>query len=172
MRTTPYPESYRRVKFTRFLDEHSGHGGILSSVSAGDLYSSFLVELWQLPGVIDLPGRLRMYDEIRQRDFIDLYWKSELASAEEELEGLMYFILRQLRTRYRVIPHQSRAKSYSESLVNIQQTLQDASVQVAGDRYKAAMAALKPILKAHQLAAILYRDYRNGSDSRCRCRFG
>ena len=29
--------------------------------------------------------------------------------------------------------------------------------------YKSTMTALKPILKAHQLAAILYRDYRNGS---------
>ncbi len=60
-------------KFSRFLDEHSRHGEVLSSVSVGDLYSSFLVELWQLPGGIELPGRLRMFDEVKQRDFIDLY---------------------------------------------------------------------------------------------------
>ncbi len=79
-------------KFSRFLDEHSRHGEVLSSVSVGDLYSSFLVELWQLPGVIELPGRLRMFDEVKQRDFIDLYWKSELALAEDDLEGLMDFV--------------------------------------------------------------------------------
>ena len=150
-------------KFSRFLDEHSGHGEVLSSVSVGDLYSSFLVELWQLPGVIELPGRLRMFDEVKQRDFIDLYWKSELALAEDDLEGLMDFVLMQLRTRYRVIPHQSCAKRYSDSPGNIQRALENSSVTVAGGRYKSAMTALKPILKAHQLAAILYRDYRNGS---------
>jgi hypothetical protein len=42
-------------EFSRFLDEHSGHGEVLSSVSVGDLYSSLLVGLWQLPGVIELP---------------------------------------------------------------------------------------------------------------------
>lgn len=100
-------------KFTRFLGEHSGHGNVLSNVSVGDLYSSFLVELWQLPGVVDLPGRLQVFDEVRQRDFIDLYWKSDLALDEEHLEGLMDFVLTHLRTRYRVIPHQSRAKTIS-----------------------------------------------------------
>jgi len=97
-------------KFSRFLDEHSRHGEVLSSVSVGDLYSSFLVELWQLPGGIELPGRLRMFDEVKQRDFIDLYWKSELALAEDDLESLMDFVLMQLRARYRVIPHQSRCE--------------------------------------------------------------
>ena len=79
------------------------------------------------------------------------------------MESLMDFVLMQLRTRYRVIPHQSPAKSYSDSPGNIQRALENASVTVAGRRYKSAMTALKPILKAHQLAAIPYRDYRNGS---------
>lgn len=75
-----------------------------------------------------------MFDEVKQRDFIDLYWKSELALAEDDLEGVMDFALMQLRTRYRVIPHQSRAKSYSDSPGNIQRALENASslLQVAG----------------------------------------
>jgi hypothetical protein len=65
-------------KFSRFLFEHSGHASVFEKVSAGNLYSSLLVEWWQLAGVVEVPGRLRMFDEVKQREFIDLYWKSGL----------------------------------------------------------------------------------------------
>jgi len=65
-------------KFVKFLLVHSGYGDVLERVSLPDLYASVMVEWWLLPGVVDLPGRLQIFDEVRQREFIEMYWKSGL----------------------------------------------------------------------------------------------
>ncbi len=150
-------------KFTRLLLQHSGHKALLEQISLPDLYTSLLVELWQLPGVVDAPGRLRMFEPFRQRDFIEMHWKSGLALDEQDLEGLLSFLLDRIRSQYRVIPYQSRKKLHADTIVSVQQFLSETARQRRGGRYAAGIKAIKPILKAHQLAAILYREYRNGS---------
>ncbi len=58
--------------FVRFLLTHSGHRDLLNRISIPDLYASVLVEWWQLAGVLDTPGRLQVFDMIKQRDFVEM----------------------------------------------------------------------------------------------------
>lgn len=97
-------------KFAKLLLRHSGHQSVFEKVSVPDLYASLLVELWQLPGVVNPPGKLRMFDELRQRDFLDMYWKSDLPLIEDDLGKLLMFLLDCIREQYRVIPYQRRKK--------------------------------------------------------------
>lgn len=150
-------------KFVRFLLMHSGHGGLLEGVSLPDLYASVLVEWWLLPGVVDQPGRLQIFDQGRQREFIEMYWKSGLPLTESDLEGLMELVAGEIRRRYRVIPHQSRTKQQCDSIAAVQAALSAAAASHRRGVYAAGVAAFRPIIQAHQLAALLYREYRNGS---------
>lgn len=150
-------------KFVKFLLMHSGHSQILERVSLPDLYASVLVEWWLLPGVVDRPGRLQMFDQIRQREFVEMYWKSGLPLTEEDLEGVMALIAGEIRRRYRVIPYQSRTKPQCDAISVVQAALSGIAAAHRSGLYVAGVAAFKPIIQAHQLAALLYREYRNGS---------
>jgi hypothetical protein len=150
-------------KFVRLLLMHSGHRDVLDRVSVADLYASVLVEWWQLPGMLDLPGRLQVFDLVRQRDFVEMYWRSGLALTEKDIEGLMAFLAQELRRRYRVIPYQRGTKPQDDTVNNIMAALTAASTTYRKGRYTAGISAFKPIVQAYRLAAILYREYRNGS---------
>ena len=150
-------------KFVTLLLTHSGHREILERVSIPDLYASLLIEWWQLPGVLEVPGRLQVFDALRQRDFIDMYWKSGIALTEHDIEGLMAFLAGEIRRRYRVIPHQTKGKPQTDTVNDIHAALTLAAAAHRKGRYSQAVAAFKPIIQAHQLAAVLYREYRNGA---------
>ena len=153
----------QQEKFVQFLLSHSGHGALFDRVSIADLYASVLVEWWQLGGVIDIPGRLQVFDAVGQRDFVEMYWRSGLALTEQDLGGLMAFLAQELQRRYRVIPYQRRTRPYDDTVGSVMAALTGAAATHRNGRYTAGGTAFKPIVHAHRLAAILYREYRNGS---------
>src|SRR5258708_6640478 len=158
------PGKARQIeKFVRFILMHSGHSDVLERVSLPDLYASVMVEWWLLPGVVDLPGRLQIFDHVRQREFIEMYLKSGLPLTEGDLEGLMALLAAEIRRHYRVIPYQRRTKSQCDAVNVVHATLTAAAASHRKGAYTSGVAAFKPIIQAHQLVALLYREYRNGS---------
>ena len=65
--------------------------------------------------------------------------------------------------RYRVIPYQSRTKSQCDAISVVHAALSAAADSRRRGVYAAGVAAFRPIIQAHRLAALLYREYRNGS---------
>jgi hypothetical protein len=150
-------------KFVQFLKKHAGQGVVLERVSVPDLYASVLVEWWQLEGMLERAGRLQMFDPIRQREYVEMYKRSGLALTEPDLEGLMAFLAGELRRHYRVIPHQSTTKPHDDSVAAIMERLNKAAAKQSKGRYVAGVEAFQPIVQAHCLRSILYREYRNGA---------
>jgi len=150
-------------KFVKFLLMHSGHRSILDRVSLPDLYASVLVEWWLLPGVVEQPGRLQIFDQVRQREFIEMYWKSGLPLTEHDLEGLMEFVAGEIRRCYRVIPYQRHTNPQCDIIDAVHKMLSKGAASRRKGIFADGVAAFRPIIQTHRLAALLYREYRNGS---------
>jgi len=150
-------------KFVELLKRHSGQAAVLDRVSVPDLYASVIIEWWQLEGMLERAGRLQMFDPARQREYVEMYWRSGLPLTEPDLEGLMAFLAGELRRHYRVIPHQSTTKPHDDSVAAIIERLTKAAVKQSKGKYVAGVEAFRPVVQAHRLASILYREYRNGA---------
>lgn len=158
-----FSEGAQENNFTRFLITYSKSRCALEKVSLPDLYWFLMYHEGILPGIISKPGRLHMFEPTRDRDLINLIWRSEVAITEREVGRLLRFFLRQLKQNYRVVPNQSLNKSSHDTAKSIRQWLKKAAGSYKNDHYKKAVGFIGPILEKYKLASLLYREYRCGA---------
>jgi hypothetical protein len=151
----------QKDNFVGFLARHSGYRNTFAQIGLPDLYRYLDYHLWVLPGTIDKPGRLHMFDPKEDERFITFLWSSGLAIIQEEIGGLLKFIMKTLRERYRVSPTQSMRKSSLDSLGAVYEYLHDVAKRHKRGLYLEAVKSLRPILRDYSIGALLYRKYRN-----------
>ncbi len=76
-------EGFDKDRFINFLANHSSLKKNIFGVSVPDLYDVLCYWLWPLPGFISSPGRLRVFDPVRDRLFIGLLSTSEVPITEQ-----------------------------------------------------------------------------------------
>jgi hypothetical protein len=113
-----------------------------------------------LPGTVSKPGRLHMFEPKRDRDLINLIWRSEVAITESETGRLLGFFLQHLKQHYRVVPNQSLNKTSHDTAKSIHNQLRKAADSFKNEYYRKAVNFISPILDRYKLAALLYREYR------------
>jgi hypothetical protein len=158
-----FGEEKQANNFASFVTKYSKSGQDLEKVSLPDLYRFLKYHECVLPGTISKPGRLHMFDPRRDKDLINLIWRSGVAITEREVGMLLRFFLRHLKQHYRVVPNQSLNKSSHDTAKSIRNRLQKAADSYKNEYYSNAVSSIGPILNKYKLAALLYRDYRCGA---------
>ena len=157
-----YPHGGQREKFVRFLSCHSRFRDSLSRISVSDLYFHLRFHLWILPGTIDKPGRLHLFNPDDDRELITLVWQSELPVTQEDIGHFLRFLLRQLSSRFRVLEKQSSKRTSASDSGQLLELLRRRSHSCRGGAYAKAIAHVKPLIEKFTLASLLYTKYRCG----------
>ena len=148
--------------FVSFLARHSGLKRNAYQISLPDLCDFLCYHLWVLPGTIDKPGRLHMFDPREDERFMSFLWNSGLAITQEEVGRLLMFLIRAIKKKYRVFPTQSKQKQSSDKPDNLYNYLYNAAQQYRRGIYLDAIKGISSLLKDFSFGALLYRKYRNG----------
>lgn len=113
-----------------------------------------------LPGTIPKPGRIHRYSRIDD-PIINLLQDSGIPLTEKEGDRLLGAITNALRKDLRVMPRQPLAKPLLATMGNLTETIV-ASFKTPRKRNtaEALTAALRPLLHAKTVAAILYEKFR------------
>jgi hypothetical protein len=109
--------------FVNFLRQHSGITATFEQISVADFYDFLAYQLWVLPGTVEKPGRLHMFDPRQDERYITFLWASELPITVEALGALVRFILAALKRRYRVSPTQALRRSSLDTFDCLSSTL-------------------------------------------------
>ena len=133
---------------------------LITAVSVPDLYNYFARLLWVLPGMIQKPGRIHLFDPTKDSAIVPLIWKSELPITEKHIGSLLRFVLRIVRKNYRAVPGQPRKKKQMQRLPELYKELLDTAASYKTQKYVKAIEAIEPILKYHMVGNLLYTDYR------------
>ena len=147
--------------FIEFLARFSGHKKKFSDISAGDVYMDLSYYSFMAEGMIESPGRIRVFtredDSIVQ--FVD---RSGIPLTAEACEKLFTRGLRALRKHHRVIPGQPHRKPLTCPISKLNPSLASAlASRDTVDEAKIA-TALSNYLRDMSLASILYKKVRSG----------
>ncbi len=153
-------ETTQKGNFFKFVTTYSNHRDLLTTVSLPDLHNYFARHLWLLSGMVGKAGRLHIIDAVEDAPIVPFVWKSGLPITEEDIGLLLRFVLRALRSSYRVMPGQSRKKKEFQKVPELHKQLLDAAALYKTQKYVKAMEAIVPILKDHLIGNLLYTDYR------------
>jgi hypothetical protein len=150
----------RGRSFTGFLATYSGQPKLFDWVSAGDLYYELAYHSWLMPGMLEKPGRLRVFSRLNE-PILKLLVDSDIALTQEDAQILIKRIQRGLRKHFRVAPNQPRRKQPSASVNGVRQAILD---EFSGHRSRgnseALRKALDPLVSSKTLARILYERFR------------
>lgn len=158
-----FSEGSQQESFARFLLRYSGFGDWFRYISVPDLYYHLSYHLWVLPGTVDKPGRLHLFDPRQDKELMAMFWRSELGITEKDLGGLLRFLLRRLKSWYRVVPNQSLSKSTYDLPQHFTQQLNKLCQKHWRGAYSLAAQAMSPVVAKFSLAALLYKEYRCGA---------
>lgn len=157
-----FAERSRKDAFVRFLAEHSEAVPTFEHISIADLHDFLSYQLWVLPGTVEKPGRLHMFDPRRDERYITFLWESNLAITQEVLAALIKFILRCLKRRYRVSPTQTIRRSSFDTCDSLGAYLDSEAATHRRGFYRSAVAAIRPLVSEFSLGVLLYKRYRSG----------
>ncbi len=156
-----YKGESQKSTFVKFLARHSGRENLVMAVSVPDLYYFLSYHQFALPGTIDKPGRLHLFDE-RDTPLVRLVWDSGVGIMQREVGALLRFFATTLKRRYRVTPTQSRSKQSLDSLESLKQGFISAGKHLKKDTYLAAANSSDLLLKDFTVGTLLYKQYRCG----------
>ena len=158
-----FPEGTQKEKFVKFLQTYSRFKDSFLNVSVPDLYYFLLYQLAVLPGMIEKPGRLHMFNPNEDSQFIGFLWNSNIGLSQPDIERLLKFLIRELKRNYRVVPNQTLGKPTSDSLYSVQGAIQTAAKRQRRGTYVEAANSIGPLLEGFTLGALLYQEYRCGA---------
>lgn len=150
----------QKKNFVTFLQRFSGFGDMLSAVSLPDLYRSLSGQLWRLPGIIPIPGRIHMFDPQDDQAFLNFVLKSKIAITEQGVGELLKFVLRIVRENYRVCPRQPHRKSSRDKPERIFELFRLKAARYKRGIFGEAIQEILPLLQEFTLGPLLYREYR------------
>ncbi len=148
--------------FVSFLGQHSGATATFEQISIADLYDFLAYQLWVLPGTVEKPGRLHMFDPWQDERYISFLWASDLPITVEALGALVRFILSALKRRYRVSPTQVLRLSSLDVYDRLSMYLESEAATHRKGLYRSAIAAIRPLISEFSLGVLLYKRYRSG----------
>jgi hypothetical protein len=96
-------EKTQRGNFFKFVSIYSNDRDLITAVSVPDLHNYFARFLWVLPGMIQKPGRIHLFNPLEDSAIVPLIWKSELPITEKHVGSLLRFILRIVRGSVKLI---------------------------------------------------------------------
>lgn len=140
-------EKTQRGNFFKFVSTYSKERDLITAVSVPDLYNYFSRLLWVLPGMIEKPGRIHLFEPVEDSSILPFVWKSDLPITETHIGSLFRFVLRILRKTYRAVPGQSRKKKQIQKLSELHRDLLDIATSYKTQKYVKAIEAIEPILK-------------------------
>ena len=155
-----FSEGFQQDTFVKFLLQYSDFKNWFPCISVPDLYYNLSYHLWVLPGTVDKPGRLHLFNPREEKEIIMMFWKSKLSITEKDLGSLLRFFLRTLKSWYRVVPNQSFSKSTFDTPQRLTHRLRKLSEGYRKGAYFPAMQAISPLISKFSLAALLYKEYR------------
>jgi hypothetical protein len=158
-----FPQGTQKEKFVKFLQTYSHFKESFLNVSVPDLYFFISYHLWALPGTIEKPGRLHMFNPNQDRQFIGFLWNSNIGLSQTDIERLLKFLIGQLKRNYRVVPNQTLRKPTSDSLDAVQSAIQSAAKRQRRGTYMDAADSARPLLEGFTLGSLLYQEYRCGA---------
>lgn len=153
-------DELRGKSFTGFVATYSGSSKLFDSVSLGDVYYELDYHLWVLPGMLEKPGRIRMFSRLNE-PILRLLVDSEIALTLDGARHFMKRIQRALRKRYRVAPNQPGRKPPLAPAGQIEQVILDEFSRSRDPLMKSALPkAISPLLRSKTLGHILYERFR------------
>lgn len=148
-----------KVRFVNFLERYSYLGDRIREISVPDLYDEVCRWLWTLPGFVDVPGRLHLFDPLRDAKFLQFVADAGAPITEKGLSRELTFILGSLQKKYRVIPKQSRSKPSQSSLEEIA-TYFTALERANPPWRNKTISALRGLYREFGIGALIYSNYR------------
>jgi hypothetical protein len=148
--------------FVSFLGQHSGATATFEQISIPDLYNFLAYQLWVLPGTVEKPGRLHMFDPQQDERYITFLWESDLPITVEALGALIKFILAALKRQYRVSPTQALRRSSLDTRTRLSAHLESKAATHRKGLYRKAATAIRPLISEFSVGVLLYKRYRCG----------
>lgn len=151
-----------KERFSDFLAKYSHLKDKVRLISVPDLYDALCYWLWALPGFIESPGRLHMFDPSRDERFVNFVWESNVPITEGGVGRLLGFLLRSLQRLYRVVPNQAHEKVSLARKADILSGLDQAATGPRSRVIREAVRHISPLLDNFSVGSLLYRTYRCG----------
>jgi hypothetical protein len=146
--------------FMGFVTTYSGKSKLFESVSVGDLYYELDYHLWLLPGMLEKPGRIRLFSRLNE-PILKLLVDSEIALTLEEAQRLIKRIQRALRKHFRVAPNQPLTKRPLASTNEVEQAvLAEFGGRQDSVRKLLIKKAFAPLISSKTLGRVLYERFR------------